>query len=433
MASLNGLLDWYTQQDTPLSAYLRNDNVSEAVNRSLDQSLQNLTTPEGAMDLVNPMSKVAGMLGTVSRFPNQFLVNTATNPNPLVGHRFTGKQETKLIPEKIIPGKDLAGSSIVFIPSDATTRGFLIDSVSDFALPNPVMTTGGFQYARDPIIYDNLLGYASNKNQAQALVEKVNVARDYNKSLGGSGKVIVMPETMANVKGRPEYFSNMTSEILTQFVDNGRMTKELVTDLDDEIRNTVKYVKKTIDGKEVSTKTYPLKGFKGIMTKEGRKQLTESPSLRKAFAKRMENQKYQKQLGYNFDDVRGAVLDARLRNLNQYRTGNTLLDIPDVDKLTLSDVTYHPAYDRAYKNMTYGGSLGVDDIPIYDLFGDDFMRKLYSGKLSPEYTKDLRKTKNPLSNAMGILEMGKAPELFPPISEEVANQIQFIQKSRGIL
>ena len=422
MASLNGLLDWYTQQDTPLSAYLRGDNVSEAVNRSLDQSLQNLTTPEGAMDLVNPMSKVAGMLGTVSKFPNQFLVNTATNPNPLVGNRFTGKQETKLIPEKIIPGKDLAGSSIVFIPSDATTRGFLIDSVSDFGLPNPVMTTGGFQYARDPIIYDNLLGYASNKNQAQALVEKVNVARDYNKSLGGSGKVIVMPETMSNVTGRPEYFSNMTSEVLTQFVDNGRMTKELIKDLDDEMRKGIGLSK----GEDVPN-------WKGIMTPEGREQLKLGGKYRKAFAKRMENQKYQKQLGYNFDDVRGAVLDARLKNLPQYRTGNTLLDVPDVDKLTLSDVTYHPAYDRAYKNMTYGGSLGVDDIPVYDLLGDDYMRKLYSGTLSPKFTKDLRKTANPLSNAMGILEMGKAPELFPPISEEVANQIQFIQKSRGIL
>lgn len=56
--------NWYKEQDTPLSAHLRGDDVGEAVNRSLDQNLSLLQTPEGAMDWVNPMAKVGGLLGT---------------------------------------------------------------------------------------------------------------------------------------------------------------------------------------------------------------------------------------------------------------------------------------------------------------------------------------------------------------------------------
>ena len=56
--------DWYKEQDTPASAYLRGDDVGEAYDRALDRNISLLQTPEGAMDLVNPMAKVGGLLGT---------------------------------------------------------------------------------------------------------------------------------------------------------------------------------------------------------------------------------------------------------------------------------------------------------------------------------------------------------------------------------
>lgn len=56
--------DWYKEQDTPASAYLRGDDVGEAYERALDNNISLLQTPEGAMDLVNPMAKVGGLLGT---------------------------------------------------------------------------------------------------------------------------------------------------------------------------------------------------------------------------------------------------------------------------------------------------------------------------------------------------------------------------------
>lgn len=59
------VLEWYKNLDTPFSAYLRGDNVGEAYERALDQNLSLLQTPEGAMDLVNPIAKVGGLLGRI--------------------------------------------------------------------------------------------------------------------------------------------------------------------------------------------------------------------------------------------------------------------------------------------------------------------------------------------------------------------------------
>lgn len=56
--------DWYKEQDTPASAYLRGDDVGKAYERALDNNISLLQTPEGAMDWVNPMAKVGGLLGT---------------------------------------------------------------------------------------------------------------------------------------------------------------------------------------------------------------------------------------------------------------------------------------------------------------------------------------------------------------------------------
>ena len=76
--------DWYKEQDTPASAYLRGDDVGEAYDRALDRNISLLQTPEGAMDLVNPMAKVGGLLGIVKNPATQKVVKShfGTTLNP---------------------------------------------------------------------------------------------------------------------------------------------------------------------------------------------------------------------------------------------------------------------------------------------------------------------------------------------------------------
>lgn len=67
---LKNLYQQYLQSDIPAASLLRGDTSEflPSVNRNLDQNLSLLSTPEGAMDLVNPMAKVGGLLGTTKLY-----------------------------------------------------------------------------------------------------------------------------------------------------------------------------------------------------------------------------------------------------------------------------------------------------------------------------------------------------------------------------
>ena len=58
----------YKQSDTPVATLLRNEpkNFIPSVTRNLEQQLSLLQTPEGALDLVNPVSKIGGLLGSIN-------------------------------------------------------------------------------------------------------------------------------------------------------------------------------------------------------------------------------------------------------------------------------------------------------------------------------------------------------------------------------
>ena len=66
---LKNLYQQYLQSDIPAASLLRGDTSEflPSVNRNLNENLSLLSTPEGAMDLVNPMAKVGGLLGTVTK------------------------------------------------------------------------------------------------------------------------------------------------------------------------------------------------------------------------------------------------------------------------------------------------------------------------------------------------------------------------------
>ena len=57
----------FKQSDIPVATLLRGEynNFFPSVGRNLSAQLDTLSTPEGAIDLINPMAKVGGLLGTI--------------------------------------------------------------------------------------------------------------------------------------------------------------------------------------------------------------------------------------------------------------------------------------------------------------------------------------------------------------------------------
>lgn len=324
--------------------------------------------------------------------PRGFLVNTASNPNSLVGTRYVTTPKGLLVPEKTITPDELLGSTIVPKFSDKTHRNKLVTSVSEQELKSPVLSQGGFEYPRDKILYDKKVIYASNKGAAQIDIDRLKSASAKNLELGGSGKVFLAPTTMGDGS---EYFGGDPSKVLLNFVDNGKMTKNLVKELDDEIKKGV--------GLGVA-----MPKWKGIMTTEGREQLKKQGKYKVAFSKRMENQKYQKALGFNYKDVEGSLLIPELKG-KQNTIGHTLIGVDNPSKLHLRD-GLHPAYNKDIVGGQYSGRF-IKDMPIKNLYGDNFMNQLLTGTIPNQKTLlknyTAKKSLNPSKDALGALMMTK--------------------------
>lgn len=98
----------YKQSDVPVAALLRNEpeNFFPSVERNLEQQLSLLQTPEGALDLVNPISKAGGLLGSINlgkksfpQFSDEFLENFK-NKNRLPVEKKIGN---KPMPSELVP------------------------------------------------------------------------------------------------------------------------------------------------------------------------------------------------------------------------------------------------------------------------------------------------------------------------------------------
>tara|TARA_R110000803_G_scaffold131445_2_gene198727 strand:- start:1521 stop:2519 length:999 start_codon:yes stop_codon:yes gene_type:complete len=103
----------YKQSDTPVATLLRNEpkNFIPSVTRNLEQQLSLLQTPEGALDLVNPVSKIGGLLGSInmgnksfSQFsPKAVMAFKQANEIP-IPKRISSRQ----IPDEIIKQRNAA-------------------------------------------------------------------------------------------------------------------------------------------------------------------------------------------------------------------------------------------------------------------------------------------------------------------------------------
>lgn len=407
------------------------------------------------MDLVNPMAKVAGVVGSIKNTgkkvlekygkedlisvynPQEFIQSTPTKPVDIVGKRFTARQVEELNPVELIKDpNELYGSTIVPKASDITSRGRVIDEISGHEMKSKPMTEGGIYYGIAPKNAADDIFYASNTSAANTDAARLQNAYERNIELGGTGKILYGPSKMARYS---EDFSTMPASYALNFVDNGRISKQLINELDAEMRET-------------------LPQWKGIMTEEGRKQLYNPSDIkgdkagsvyRKRLSKRLRHQKYQKELGFNWDDLENAILQSEVIGAPTNSLGRILYDV-DVSKLQVKP-SASSSYNKDLVAPNTAKTLGFD-IPITQLYGDKQMQDLLTGKINyhdwmpaakqqqllnkGEGPKYLLNNTNPMQDAYGILYMGKSGQLGKFMDEKAVEDLykyqQFVKKG-GLL
>lgn len=325
-----------------------------------------LPSPAGRKAAVAALS---GGMGGAGVDAAAYLTHLPSKPHPLVGTRFEREMVGNLAPKTEVPIESLKDASVNIMPWDLSSRGYKVSSISDVKLPEPVITTGGQDFARDIEHILAGVGGASNKAIAQRIQARNAQTLRENLAAGGSGKVFSLPVTMGD---EAEYFSTMPVDALTQLLRAGNLNKKQMRALDSMVRSV------NVEG------TQPFKGFVGFNDPDYAQQLlrgipgaSTAGDLRKAITKELLKVETQKALGFNKDDLLNALRDPALTGVEKGRIGNTLIE--NIEGTPLSKST-HPSYDTNFGGR-YAGTLGVN-APVEVLMPETFERigKEFAGK-----------------------------------------------------
>jgi hypothetical protein len=181
----------------------------------------------------------------------------------------------------------------------------------------------------------------------------------------------------------------MPTDVLLQLLDARGLTKAQTALINDQVRQ---FVPEQMVGSGVR----PFKDFKGVETPEGRKQLytgegvlSTAGELRKAFVNRMYRKDNQKIVGFNSEDIQGALTDPALLGVPKGYAGNTVIQArPDGGLLAST----HPAYDTDFPGL-YKGTM--PNIPVEVLMPKTYgplyeqFKHLQGGKPEPVRTMTL--------------------------------------------
>lgn len=287
---------------------------------------------------------------TLSPEAGVFLMHTPKKPNPAVGTRYETEYIGGLADKAPVKIEDLKGSSLLSMPWDLTSRNYKVKAVSDELLPQPVLTTGGQDFARDLAHIAMNVGGASNLGIAKRIQNRAKAAETENVAAGGSGAVYHVPTTMAPTSMN---FSTMPTDVLLQLVDKAGMSKKAAKEFDNSLRTLLGPGNKPIFG-----------GFRGLLTDEGRNQLrvtgieggATAGELRKAFVDRMNLKENQARIGFNAEDVVAALTDPSLRGVRDGMAGNTIIRAFPDERLMRST---HPSYDTDIPGRYFGSMANV--------------------------------------------------------------------------
>jgi hypothetical protein len=376
--------------------------------------------------VMNRGGLLAEMMGAMGEGTQSYAYRPSTplKPDPSVGTRYEREFLGGLVPKNPVKIEDYQGSSMLLMPWDSTSRNYKIKSISDQLLPNPIVTHGGQDYARDIAHIEQGIGGASGLSIAKRIRDRDAQARIENIMSGGTGEVIHLPTTMG---AGAENFSVMPSDILMGLVDLNTPSISAIKQIDKSIRNYK--VPKKIGGKY--TTVQPFKNFKGIMSEEGRVQMytgegidSTPGELRKAITDRLtlkgNRENNQRLLQFNAEDMVNAITDEALLGVPKGSVGNTvLMTTPEGMHLRPS---VNPSYNTNF-TADYQGTFGAN-VPAEVLFKDKFQQ------LTNEFSNKPGDIRNMV---LGALEKRKEGVSQMIDQQVIDNYYKYLKEQRGLL
>jgi hypothetical protein len=304
---------------------------------------------------------------------NVYLPHTPQKPDPTVGSRYKTQHVGNLMPKFDFDVQAEQGSSVMSNPWDLTSRGEKVLEVSDIPMSNQMITEGGHDFARDLANIQANIGGASGRQIAERMQDRVNDATFANLFDKGTGRVFTMPSTM-DVKG--SHFSTMPTDLVMDIFQQRGLKPKEVERITDDLRS---FVFETEKGKFRNAAPVGSPEFM-LQLRQGGKGFS-AGDLRKGLMDRMSKSEYQQMLGYNIEDIYGAIGDQSLKGLPKGFVGNTMIETSPFAGLKPAT---HQSYDTA--NMgKYAGSM--PSMPL-ELMMPDLFRSLEINYLkNPKYQK----------------------------------------------
>jgi len=344
-----------------------------------------------------------GLLGKGTIDPRMYVYKPTSPSKPLpegVGSTFEREQVRGLLPVKDLSSNDLLGASVFTFPADSTNFGMKTLSFSGNKIRPDLQTTGegGIPFGRSVEHQAEDIGFASNEGAAFGQHDRYEIERLKNIARGGSGRIIVAPTTMKNVanKAGGEAFSLQPVRQLNALVKSLGMQPKDLSKLDDMVRNTE-------GGK--------YKGWVGMADPYAMEQLATATGIdvgkadlvKKVYEKYI-SKEAQKLLGYNVEDLRGSLLDPRLKDAPSNSMGELWYEVNFNKGLTPSK---QGSMHSDYSTDMGGNYLGTTKLQkTGDVFGSLYDNILAgipkvdkNGKKIPEKVREL--------NAINVLRSNK--------------------------
>lgn len=339
---------------------------------------------------------------------NVYLPHTPKKPDPNVGSRYKTEHVGNLAPKHEFDIEANQDSSVMVNPWDLTSRGEKVLEVSDTPLIEPIITEGGHDFARDLAHIQDTIGGASGRQIAERMQDRVNDAYFANMLDKGTGRVFTMPSTM-DVTG--SNYSTMPTDVIMDFFKQAELKPKDVNRITDDLRS---FMFETERGK--------FKNAAPVGSPEFLKQLREggegfsAGDLRKGFMDRMSKAEYQKMLGYNIEDVYGAIHDPSLKGVPKGFVGNTMIETSPFAEIRPST---HQSYDSANAGK-YAGSM--PSMPI-ELMMPDLYEYLERQVLSSP--KSSYKEMTPMQIRTMIINMleKRGSMISQPINQRVVDNV----------
>ncbi len=308
------------------------------------------------------MAENAAVPSQLNKQAGAFLVNTNTNPNPLVGTRYQTNQLPGIVPRRPVDFEAMRGGSIMTYPTDMLSRNTQVTNVSDIPLgENSFVTPGGLMYMMDQNNIANRVGYASNQSAATAQNNRALRAIEENLKMGGTGRVFMAPHTMPP---GGENFSTGPTLGLLSMIDATNPSPQLLEMISNQMRQaTVKGVK----GK--------YKDFAGLNDPMAREQLLtgeglkagSAGDLRKIFVDKMSNVAAEKGLDFNYPDLQRAMFDPNVMNKPSFLMGDAIYEaFPKEGVRPGSHGAYGYDMPGLFLGNTRGAPISQFMKPVYD-------------------------------------------------------------------